>query len=121
MFVGGYRGQLAILVPVIVYVVAKKGGVMNIVISAQEAIQKPEVVTLIKELSRYGLAVFVPHEHPPEGGFIPLEQNRVQYESGSRVSFVNRDDSRLNDAAEVGWRWGDNQVEVVAACHVPHY
>lgn len=94
---------------------------MNIVISAHEAIQKPEVVTLIKELSRYGLAVFVPHEHPPEGGFIPLEQNRVQYESGSRVSFVNRDDSQLNEAAEVGWRWGDNQVEVVAACHVPHY
>lgn len=94
---------------------------MSIVISANEAVQVPEVTALIKELSRFGLGVFVPHEHPPSGGFIPLERGRVQYESDSHVTFVNRGDTRLDESVAVGWRWGGNAIEVVAACKVPHY
>lgn len=94
---------------------------MHMIDSAQAAIQNPEVIGLVKQLSQYGLAVFVPHEHDQNEGFIPLAANRVQYEANRTVRFVEHDDPALGESIPTGWRWNNSAMEVIAACKVPHW
>jgi hypothetical protein len=82
---------------------------------ANEAVNKPEVQAMIKELSKHGLGVFIPHAHT-SAGFAPLPSDTVQLESNLKVSFVKRGDPMLKDAAAVGWVWDANKSRIVAAC-----
>jgi hypothetical protein len=99
---------------------------ISFVAQAQEAVQKPEVQALIRELAKYGLGAFMPHTHTPEG-FAPLPQDIVQLEGDLKVSFVPRNDDRLVGAAPVGWVWDETGARVAAACfctgaqHEPHW
>jgi len=92
---------------------------------ASNIVAKPEVQDLIKELSKHGLAVCVPHMHREEdGAFQPLPEDTVQSESDFKVSFVKRDSLDENDIP-VAWFWNE-QIRVVQSCRVcradgPHH
>ena len=96
------------------------------VAKAIEAVNEPKVQEMIKELSKYGLGVFMPHLHTKEG-FAPLPIETVQLEADLKVSFVKRGEDSLKDAAPVGWVWDSNKAEVVMGCactgaeHDPHW
>lgn len=87
-----------------------------IIAKAAEAVNKPEVQSIIKELSKHGLGVFIPHAHTADG-FVPLPNDTVQLESNLSVSFVKQDDSRLDTASAVGWVWDASKARVAAACY----
>lgn len=80
-----------------------------------EAIESEEVQQIIKRLSRYGLAVALPHSHGTNGNFLPLPDNQVAFESSLRVSFVQKDSPVLVSAIPVMWRWNAG-TEAVASC-----
>lgn len=82
---------------------------------ALEAVESPEVQEIIKQLSQHGLAVALPHSHGINGNFLPLPNNQVVFESGLRVSFVEKDSLLLESAIPVMWRW-DGKTEAVASC-----
>lgn len=79
------------------------------------ATEVPEVQEMIKRLSDYGLGVFFPHMHT-EDGFVPLPKDIVQLEESLVVSFVSREDERLQSAYPVGWSWDKDRACVVATC-----
>jgi hypothetical protein len=83
---------------------------------AAEAVAKPEVQAMIKELGKYGLGVFIPHGHTDRGGFVPLPSNTVQLESNLKVSFVKKNDPVLKESTIVGWAWDKKKARIVAAC-----
>ena len=89
----------------------------SMVQSAQEAIQKPEVLEMLQKLSKYRLGIFMPHMHPPEGGFIPLPDGVVQLEGDLKVEFVNEDDPALQSAVPVGWVWDGKRLVAAANCY----
>lgn len=84
-------------------------------VNANEAVTKPEVQAMIRELSKYGLGVFIPHAHTSEG-FVPLPNDTIQLESNLKVSFVKKGDPILEDATVVGWVWDTDKTRVAAAC-----
>ncbi|MBW8850213.1 MAG: hypothetical protein JF600_05490 [Xanthomonadales bacterium] len=82
---------------------------------ASKAIEEPEVQEMLKRLSNYGLGIFLPHMHLPEGGFSPLPAGTVSLEKDLQVSFVDESDPEIVDAAPVGWRW-DESAKAVVVC-----
>ena len=86
---------------------------------ASNVVSKPEVQSLIRELSKHGLAVCIPHMHREEdGAFQPLPDGIVQSEADLRVSFVKREALDENDIP-VAWVW-DKNLKVVQSCRVCH-
>ena len=96
------------------------------VAKAIEAVNEPKVQEMIKELSKYGLGVFMPHLHNEEG-FAPLPNDTVQLEADLKVSFVKRDDACLANATPADWIWDSEKAQVVMGCscagaeHHPHW
>lgn len=84
---------------------------------AQRSIEEPEVQEMIRKLSKFGLGVFMPHMHPPEGGFAPLPPGTVQLEGNLKVSFVDERSTDLDSAVPVGWAWDGSQAKAVANCY----
>lgn len=82
---------------------------------ALAAVEAPEVQDLIRQLSRYGLAVALPHRHGKNGNFLPLPDDRVAFESDQQVSFPRKNDPALENAIPVMWRW-NNGVQAVGSC-----
>lgn len=74
-----------------------------------------EVEAMAKALSRYGLAITVPHMHEREGRAVPLPRDLVAYEKDLRVSFVTRENLPVT-ATPMTWRWLDGQLQVCAGC-----
>jgi hypothetical protein len=93
---------------------------------AEKAVQTQEVQEILQRLSELGLGVFMPHIHNREG-FSPLPDNIVQLEADLKVTFVNREDPKVQEAAPVGWVWDQTSGRVAAACyctgaeHDPHW
>lgn len=86
---------------------------------ASSVVSKPEVTSLIQELSKHGLAVCVPHMHREEdGAFQPLPDDTVQSEAGLKVSFVKRETLDEKDIP-VAWVW-NKSLKVVQSCRVCH-
>ncbi len=98
----------------------------SMVAQAKNAVSKPEVQAMIRELEKYGLGVFLPHTHTPDG-FAPLPNDTVQLEGNLKVSFVKKDDPALVGASPVAWVWDSAEARVAAACfcaggqHDPHW
>lgn len=82
---------------------------------ALNSIDLPEVQELIKRLSKYGLAVALPHAHADDGSFLPLSDSKVSYESGLKISFVENDAPVLKSSIPVMWRWS-GKTEAIASC-----
>lgn len=90
----------------------------------RDAINEPEVQEAMKILSKYGLAVSMPHMHSSDdGSLVPLPNDMVSFEvEGEKpdqrtVTFVKRDqflEENLKTTA-VAWIWNqDKNVAVVA-------
>ena len=88
---------------------------MSVIQQAHEAVDRPEVQAMIRELGKFGLGVFVPHLHTDKG-FEPLPIDTVQLESSLQVTFVKKSDPILSNAAVVGWVWDEGKARVAAAC-----
>jgi len=73
------------------------------------------VLALAKELSSYGLGVFVPHAHDKDGAITQLEQGVIALEQNLHVGFVSTANVPPS-AIPVGWRWDGAALEVCAAC-----
>jgi len=82
---------------------------------ALESVKLAEVQELIRKISSYGLAVALPHSHAPNGSFLPLPEDKVQFESKLKISFVDLNAKELENSIPVMWRWND-EVESVASC-----
>jgi hypothetical protein len=99
---------------------------MSMVARANEAVRNPEVQAMVRELAKYGLGVFLPHIHTPQG-FAPLPSDTVQVEADLKVSFVKNDNPMLVGASPVAWVWDAAGARVAAACycggaqHDPHW
>ncbi len=96
-------------------------GLPPALISAQEALNLPEVQDMLKRLSEFQLGIFMPHMHDEKtGAFQLLGDDVVQVESGLEVSFktvkeiANHRDSFL----PVGWLWRADQSAPVAVCEM---
>lgn len=86
--------------------------------NAIEAVAKPEVQNMIKQLSRHGLAVSVPHMHGQNGEFLPLPKDIVSLEEELAVSFVEKNQFHEERSVPVMWRWDEelDTVSVAANC-----
>lgn len=84
------------------------------------AISRPDVLTMIQELSKYGLGVCVPHMHNNEEGFAQLPNDIVAVEENLVVSFKHR--ASIIDAIPVAWRWNEElqAVQMCQCCNVGH-
>ncbi|HBE19563.1 MAG TPA: hypothetical protein DDW51_18625 [Cyanobacteria bacterium UBA11367] len=89
----------------------------------REAIGTSEVKEAMKTLSKYGLAVWLPHIHAEDGSFLPLTDDIVQIEVEGdepmtrKVTFVKRntlDPEKLKRRA-VAWIWNDSMEMAVVA------
>jgi hypothetical protein len=83
----------------------------SIKITPQEmraAVNTPEVQEAMKVLSKYGLAVWLPHMHAEDGGDEPLTR---------KVNFVERDSLDYEDLKQtaVAWVWNDSMNAAVVA------
>ena len=85
-----------------------------------------EVKEAMKTLSKYGLAVWLPHIHAEDGSFLPLTDDLVQIEVEGdepmtrKVKFVKRetlDPEKLKRRA-VAWMWNENtdMAVVMTSC-----
>ena len=96
-------------------------GFPNALISAQRAINLPEVQEMLIRLSEYNLGIFMPHAHDEfTGDFQELPTNVVQVESGLEVSFQTTE--QIASLAErflpVAWRWHDGAPTLAAVCEM---
>jgi hypothetical protein len=82
---------------------------------AYEAVRTPEVQEMIRRLGDHGLGVFIPHQHK-DGVVQPLGPDTIQLESNLQISFVSRDDPRLQNSSVIGWTWDKDKARVSAAC-----
>ena len=89
--------------------------------TTQDAIHLPEVQEMLRQLSGYGLGIFMPHMHDEQTGkFQPLHDELMQVESGLEVSFqpsrqiANQPDRFL----PVGWFWRAGASASVAVCEM---
>lgn len=90
--------------------------VTNNIQESLDAIKLPEVQNMIKSLSEFGLAVFLPHLHDEDGVFKPLPDNLVTFEKGQFTSFLPKDDPKSKEGLPVAWRW-DKELNEVAFCN----
>ncbi len=89
--------------------------------TAQEAINLPEVQEMLRRLAEYKLGIFMPHTHDERSGeFQPLPDDIMQVESGLAVSFRPTDEiaKHANRFIPVGWCWRAGASEPVAACEM---
>lgn len=87
---------------------------------AIDAIHLPKVQNMMKELSKYGLAITVPHMHSENGNFVPLPHNKISCENKLQVSFRDINDPSIKDGIVVGWRW-NGETETVCVCRKCYY
>jgi len=90
-------------------------------ITAQEAINLPEVQEMLRRLAEYKLGIFMPHMHDEHTGeFQLLPDDVMQVESGLEVSFqpleglANQTDRFL----PVGWGWRAGASIPLAVCEM---
>ena len=85
---------------------------------ALEAMELPEVNEMLQRLGKYGLGIGIPHMHGEEGEFLPLPNDKVAVEEDLKVSFRSVDESAVQTAIPVMWRWieGDGEVKAVGKC-----
>ena len=88
--------------------------------NAQLAVETPQVQAMIRELSKYGLGVFVPHMHREGAAFAPLPKGLVQLERDLKVSFVEADDPAILESIPVGWEWDGVRARVCASRYCQH-
>lgn len=89
----------------------------------REAIGTSEVKEAMKTLSKYGLAVWLPHIHAEDGSFLPLADDIVQIEVEGdepmtrKVTFVKRDtlDPEKLKQRAVAWIWNESMDMAVVA------
>lgn len=96
-------------------------GLPPALISAQEALNLPEVQAMLKRLSEFQLGIFMPHIHNEQtGAFQLLGDNAVQVESALEVSFKTAKEiaSQKNSFLPVGWFWRADQSASVAVCEM---
>lgn len=88
------------------------------IVNAIEAVSKPEVQDLIKQLSHHGLAASVPHMHGQNGEFLPLPRDIVSLEEDLEISFVDKNQLDEERNVPVMWRWDEelNKISVAAGC-----
>ena len=90
-------------------------------ISTQEALNLPEVQSMLQRLSEYQLGIFMPHMHNEQtGGFQSLGDDVVQVESGLEVSFKAAKEIAIqkNSFLPVGWFWRADQSAPIAVCEM---
>ena len=90
-------------------------------ISAQDALNLPEVQKMLRRLSEFQLGIFMPHMHDEKtGAFQLLGDDVVQVESGLEVSFKATEEivNQQNSFLPVGWYWRDDQSAPVAVCEM---
>ena len=100
---------------------ANTQGLPHAFISAQEALNLPEVQAMLKRLSEFQLGIFMPHRHDENtGAFQLLGDDVVQVESGLEVSFKAAKEiaNQQNSFLPVGWYWRDDQSAPVAVCEI---
>lgn len=96
-------------------------GLPRALLTAQEAVQLPEVQEMLRRLSEYNLGVYMPHIHDERtGGFRPLADEVIQVESGLAVSF--RPAEEISVQADrflpVGWLWRAGASTPSAVCEM---
>ena len=90
-------------------------------LSAQDAIQLPEVQAMLRSLADFHLGVFMPHRHDERtGDFRSLPDDAIQVESGLTVSVRPADviSQQAPRFLPVGWMWRAGAVAPVAACEM---
>lgn len=88
---------------------------MNSILESLNVDDKRRVEAIAQELAKFGLGVFFPHAHDPEGKIVPLPAGIISYENNLRVSFIP-EISAPSDSIPVGWRWSDGTMRVCARC-----
>ena len=89
--------------------------------SAQEAIHLPEVQEMLRRLSEFKLAIFMPHMHDEHTGqFQALPDEVTQVEAGLEVSFQSSQDiaSQSTRFLPVGWCWRACALTACAVCEM---
>lgn len=96
-------------------------GLPSELLSAQDALNLPEVQKMLRRLSEFQLGIFMPHRHDEEtGAFQLLGDDLVQVESGLEVSFKAAKEiaSQQGSFLPVGWFWRGDQSVPVAVCEM---
>lgn len=84
---------------------------------AINAIEKPEVQAMIRELGNYGLGVYVPHMHTRELAFSNLPNELIQVEENQTIRWDRRADRAPTDLGiPVAWRWQGEGSHASAEC-----
>lgn len=89
--------------------------------SAQQAMNLPEVQEMLARLSEYNLGILMPHAHNEQtGDFQELPADVVQVESGLEVSFQTTEQLALQAERflPVAWRWHAGAPTLAAACEM---
>ena len=87
--------------------------------TAQEAINLPEIQEMLRRLSEYNLGICMPHMHDEQTGvFQPLPKELVQVEDGLEVSFRSAEEIRnqRNRYIPVAWSWRDGALAEEGMC-----
>lgn len=85
--------------------------------AAIAAVSLPEVRDMIRRLSKYHLAVCVPHMHLSEQDFAVLPPGMLQVEKQCVVSWAARGETaNASGMVPVAWRWEENGVTANATC-----
>ena len=90
-------------------------------ISAQDALNLPEVQKMLRRLSEFQLGIFMPHMHDEQtGGFQSLGDDVVQVESGLKVSFKAAKEiaNQQGSFLPAGWFRRADQSMPVAVCEM---
>ena len=74
----------------------------------------------IKTLADFGLGAVLLHSHGQNGDIVDIPHDVVQLEEDLSVSFVSRDDPKLQDASIVGWRFFNGEVIPTMYCKKNH-
>ena len=96
-------------------------GLPQALITAQQAIQLPEVQEMLRRLSEYQLGIFMPHRHDEQtGAFQLLPDEVVQVEFDLKMSFLPTQEiaNRIDRYLPVGWLWRAGAPTPVAVCEM---
>lgn len=97
------------------------GGLSPALRAVQEAIHLPEVQEMMRRLSTYKLAIFMPHMHDEQTGeFQPLPDEVIQVESGLEVSFQPTEEiaNQTDRFLPVAWCWRAGVSTPAAVCEM---
>ena len=96
-------------------------GLPNSLITAQAAMNLPEVQEMLQRLSKYQLGIFMPHIHDEKTGqFQPLDDDVMQVESGLQVCFKPTEviAAQSDPFLPVAWLWRGGVKSTSAACEM---